>query len=190
MFNLLDPNISYMIVSATKETNTEQLNSINNNKLNTILYSRDYIITPVKGYYKSKWEDSFIAVCPNDNDTLRTDTIYILDNFGQDSIIVKYKGDVVVKKIKRNGEERDLDMLVYDSNLDNKTYIYNGYSFSFLEKKRYVFPKSKSELKPGMLIEYFNNERWNQRQIVNLDLEFEKTYNLLIKYNKLRFCPD
>jgi len=186
MFNLIDPNISYMLLSATKEGSNDLTNKIQNEKLNSILYSKDYNIIPVKGYLNGIWEDSFIAVCAYDNETLKTDVIFLIDYFNQDSIIVKYKGDTICKKIKMDGSEKNLGMIKYNSDEKNKTYIWGGNSFSFIEEKSYLFPKSKEDLKSGMIVEYFNNEKWTQREIKDLESEWENIYKLMSKYNKLR----
>ena len=37
-----------------------------------------------------------------------------------------------------------------------------------------------------MFVEYFNNNKWNQKQITNIESEYDKTFKLLIKYDKLR----
>ena len=187
MFNLLDKNISYIIVSPEKNDNSTLENNVNCEKLCSILYSKDYTIFPITGYYEGKYEKSFLAISSsNNNDDLRFDAIYVMDQFNQDSVIVKYKLDESVSKIYNDGSEKNLSLLVYDSNLNNKSYLYNGISFSFVENKRYFFPKKKEDLKDGMLIEYFNNNKWSQRYISNIDIEFDKMYKLLIKYEKVR----
>jgi len=190
MFNLIDPNISYMLLSASKEGSNDFINKIQNEKLNSVLYSKDYNIIPVKGYLNGIWEDSFIAVCAYDNETLKTDVIFLIDYFNQDSIIVKYKGDTICKKIKMDGSEKNLGMIKYNSDDKNKTYIWNGLSFSFIEEKSYFYPKSKDDLKVGMIVEYFNNEKWSQKQIKNLDSEWENIWKLMSKYSKLRLEID
>jgi hypothetical protein len=187
MFNLLDRNISYIIVSPEKKENNPSQNNINCEKLCSILYSKDYTIFPIAGYYDGKYEKSFLAISSsNNNDDLRFDAIYVMDQFEQESVIVKYHSDETASKISNDGSEKSLSLLVYDSNLQNKSYLYNGISFSFVENKRYYFPKKKEELKNGMLIEYFNNNKWTQRQVLNIDSEYEKLYKLLIKYEKVR----
>ena len=89
-------------------------------------------------------------------------------------------------KILSNGYEKPMSVALYNSDSNNKTYLYNGVSFSFIEEKRYYSPKQKSDLKNGMIVEYFNNSKWNTKQILNVDKEYEELYRLLIKYNKLR----
>lgn len=187
MFNLLDKNVSYIIVSPEKYSNTSLQNNVNCEKLCSILYSKDYTIFPITGFYEGKYEKSFLAISSsNNNDELRFDAIYVMDQFEQDSVIVKYKFDESVSKILNDGSEKTLSLLIYDSNLQNKSYLYNGISFSFVENKRYYFPKKKEDLKNGMLVEYFNNNKWHQREVSNIDVEYEKMYKLLIKYEKIR----
>lgn len=187
MFNLIDPNISYMLLSASKEGQNDAINKIQNEKLNSVLYSKDYNIIPVKGYLNGIWEDSFIAICSSDNESLKSDIIFLLDYFDQDSIIVKYKGDTILKKVSKDGKEKNLGMVKYNSDEKNKTYIWNGISFSFIEEKSYFYPKSKEDLKIGMIVEYFNNEKWNKREIKNLNSEWEDIWKLMSKYSKLRY---
>lgn len=187
MFNLSDPKISYIIVSPEIETNLPSDNNILCEKVCTILYAKGYTIIPVASYCEGRYEKSFISISSdNDNDVLRNDSIFLIEKFQQREIIVKYKEDTEATKIKFDGSEKFLHLTVYDSNLENKTYIHNGVSFSFVEKKRYFFPKRKEDLKSGMLVEYFNNNKWNTKEIVNIDSEYEKMFKLLIKYEKLR----
>lgn len=188
MFNLSDPNIGYMIVSSQNEETPKTDIKFLSDKMSNILYAKDYTLIPVTGYYNQMYEKSFIAVTVDDNDRLRTDAIYLMDEFNQGSVIIKYHGETTAKKILKDGSEIDLGIAIYDSELKNKTYIYNGVSFSFIEQKRYYFPKDKKELKPGMIVEYFNNNKWNSKQILNIDVEYEKMYKLLMKYEKLRIC--
>lgn len=188
MFNLSDQSISYIIISPEKDTNSLSENKIACNKLCNILYSKDYTIIPVTGYYNGRYEQSFISINNTNNDSLRKDAINLMDDFKQESIIVKYKGEDSPKKILNDGSEKLLGIILYDSNQENKTYLYNGVSFSFLEQKRYYFFKQKEELRNGMIVEFFSNDRWVEKKIDNIDVEYEKMYKLLIKYNKLRAC--
>jgi hypothetical protein len=114
------------------------------------------------------------------------DAIYLMDEFDQDTVIVKYKGDEIATKIESTGTEKPMSVAIYDSDLKNKTYLYNGVSFSFVEKKRYFFPKKKEDLKNGMIVEFFNNNKWIQRQVISIESEYEKMFKLLIKYEKIR----
>jgi hypothetical protein len=37
-----------------------------------------------------------------------------------------------------------------------------------------------------MIVEYYNNNIWNQKTINDLDSEYDKLYRLMIQYEKLR----
>ena len=111
-----------------------------------------------------------------------------MNQFSKKEIIIKYKGENMLSRINFDGSEIPIEVNYYDNNLNKKTYIHEGISFTLTEKKRYFFPKKKEELKSGMLIEYFNNNAWCQKQVANLDNEYEKMYKLLMKYEKIRVC--
>jgi hypothetical protein len=55
-----------------------------------------------------------------------------------------------------------------------------------VEKQLYIFPNSKKDFKSGMVVEYFSNNKWIEKRVDNVDLEFDKIYALMIKYNKVR----
>lgn len=189
MFNLTDKNISYLLISPEKNSNSVDENKIVCDKLCTLLYSRNYIIIPIMGYYEGQKENSFIAI-QNDTNEIRTDAIYLIEEFDQESIIVKYKDEVSAKRILSDGSESLLEVSIYESESKGKTYIYNGVSFSFLEQKRYQLLTDKSQLRKGMVIEFFNNNRWVEKRIDNIDVEYDKMYKLLMRYSKLRICTD
>jgi len=69
----------------------------------------------------------------------------------------------------------------------NRTsYLYEGLSFSFKEKIRYSKPKSKDDLKIGMIVEYQNKGKWVGYEIKNPQEDYDKLFKLLIKYDKVR----
>ena len=37
-----------------------------------------------------------------------------------------------------------------------------------------------------MIVELFSNNKWIEKKIVNPEEEFNKIYNLMMKYNKIR----
>jgi hypothetical protein len=176
MTNLENKNISFMLISSSKL-----------NDITSILYTKEYNISYIKSFYKEKYEDCIIAYSDVDNDILRSDVLFILDHFDESSIIIKYKNEEIVKKIFKNGSEKLLETIMYDNNNDDDIlYIINGISFSFTEVARYWIPTKKEDFKEGMTIEYFNNDKWNQIIVDNVDEEYENLYKLLIKYNKIR----
>jgi hypothetical protein len=126
-------------------------------------------------------------MCPDDNNSLRKDSIFLMDEFEQKSIIVKYKDDIEYKLIENTGEEFLLHIELYpDLNENRNLYVFNGISFAFEKKKRYFFPSKKEDIKKGMIVEYLNEDRWILKTINNVDLEYEKMYKLLMKYKKMR----
>lgn len=186
MINLIDKNVAYLLISPEKNFNLPLENQVACERLCSILYSKGYTILPVQGYYKNKYEKSFLAFTDDNNDDLRFDAIYLMDMFEQETVIVKYRGDEFANKIFKDGSEKNLNLSTYDSEMKDRTFLYNGLSFTFTESKKYFFPKKKEELKPGMIVEFFNNNKWTSKQVGNLDVEFERMYKLLIKYEKLR----
>ena len=178
MFNLSDKNISYLIFPS-------DLSTIEYERSCNILYSKDYSIIPISTY-EGKYERSYIAISSTDNDNLRFDAIFLTEQFNKSSVIIKYLGESNPTKILNDGSEIPMDVILYNEDINSKVYLYNGVSFSFLEKKIYFFPKKKDDFKNGMVIEYFNNNKWNTKSIHNIEQEFDKMYKLLIKYEKVR----
>ncbi len=172
---LEQPNASYIILSSSKLDD-----------MISILYAKEYNIIPIKGYYRGQYEDSIISYGPVDNDNLRKDTLFLLNHFHQDCAIIKYMGESNAKKIFKDGSEKPLGIVMYNTDSENISYLYNGTSFSFVESKRYWKPTKKEDFKIGMLVEYLNNNKWYERKVENPNLEFEELYKLLIKYDKIR----
>lgn len=173
--NLQNPNISYLI-----------LPSGNIDDMTSVLYAKEYQILPLQSYYKQSFNESAMGYSDVDNDTLRRDTLFLLNHFHQESAIIKYKGETTPKKIFRDGSERILELNMYNTNDELVSYLYRGLSFSFADAKRYWSPKSKDDFKSGMVIEYFNNNQWNERIVENPNIEWDKLYKLLTKYEKVR----
>lgn len=175
MIGLDQATSSYMIISSTKLDDIE-----------SVLYGRDYSIIPIKEFFQGEYNNSIISYGRVDNDNLRKDVLFLLDKFDQESAIIKYLGENIIKKIFKDGSEVPVDLNMYNTDLGKSSYLYNGYSFSFTESKRYFFPTRKEEIKSGMIIEFFNNNKWVEKQVSNPDLEYDKLYKLLMKYNKVR----
>jgi hypothetical protein len=174
MTGLESSQSSYIILSAGRI-----------NEMTTVLYSKEYQILPIQGYFNGVFEDSVIAY-GQDNETLRRDVIFLLDHFQQESAIIKYQGETNTKTVFFDGSEYPMDLLMYNTDSTKKTYIHNGISFAFKEAKRYWIPKTMEDLKVGMIVEYMNNNKWYEKKVQNPSEEWEKLYKLLIKYDKLR----
>ncbi len=150
------------------------------------LYSREYTILEIKGYYDGSFDDYLICWGQSNDDIMR-DTRKIIREFNQDSVIFKLSGDLNAKKIFKSGEIKDLGVVMYNTDSNNISYLHNGISFSFLERKSYKFPKNKEDFKNGMVVEcYSKSGEWVKRTVEDLDSEFPKLYSDLSKYNRVR----
>jgi hypothetical protein len=186
MFDLNNINTSYLLISPEKKNNYPIDNKFSCDKLLNILYAKDYTILQINSYHKNLYENSFIAISPDDNsNVLREDSLYIMNEFDLDSVYVKYRNESVVN-VLNDGSEIPMSVTIYDNDTNIKTYLYNGMSFSLKEEKRYFFPNRKEDLKNGMIVEYFNSSKWIEKKINNVDVEYENMFKLLIKYKKLR----
>ena len=173
--NLQEQNMSYVILSSDKLDD-----------MISILYAKEYQIIPIKGYYRGQYEDSVIAFGRVDNDNLRKDVLFLINHFHQECAIIMYLGETSVKKIFKDGSENPLGIVMYNTDAENISYLYNGVSFSFVEQVRYWKPTKKEDFRVGMLVEYFNKDKWYERLVEDPSQEYEKIYKLLIKYNKVR----
>ena len=173
MLDLKSPQISFLLLSS-------------DNALSSYLYSRDYYIIDIKEYYEGKFGDSILAFTSIESNELRRDSIHIMEHFGQECAIIKYKDDYSPKKIFRDGQERPMDIILYNTDSNNRSYILNGLSFSFIEEQQYYIPRKKDDFKVGMIVELFSNNKWIEKKVHNPEIEFEKMYALLMKYNKIR----
>ena len=186
MINLNDVNISFMMCSPEHTLLSQIDNNFRCNKFMNMLYAMNYSVLPIYSYEKGIYEKNYLAICSEDNEVLRSEAIYMMNEFSKNEIIVKYRGENILSKIIFDGNEIPVEVNYYDNNENNKTYIHEGVSFTLTDKKRYFFPKRKEDLKVGMMIEYFNNNRWCPKQVNNIDMEYDRMYNLLMKYEKIR----
>lgn len=182
---MFDKNSHYIIISAFDKNNDDQVNKILTSKLENLLYSKDYNFKKV--YTNEKV--SFIAQkkekIDNINNELRYDSIELIHEFYQNECIVKYEKEDDVKKIMQDGSERKLKIIKYNEDADY-SYYSNGFSFSFINMQEYFYPKKKSDLKKGMIVEMHSKNKWISKKIKDLDKEWEKMYSILIRYGKLR----
>lgn len=162
------------------------ISSSNIDDMISIIYSKDYQIIPISGFYKGQYEDSIMIFGKVDNDTLRQDVLQLLNIFHEDCAIIKYLNETGAKKIFKDGQERPLGIVLYNTDSENISYLHNGISFSFVESTRYWKPTKKEDFTVGMMVEYFNNNKWYQKEVSNPNEEYEKFFKLLIKYDKLR----
>lgn len=175
MIGLQQPNTSFMLISSEKLSD-----------MVSILYAKEYQIIPIKGFYKGNYEDSVMAFSNVDNDTLRNDVLQLINFFKEECAIVKYRGEGNSKKLFKDGSEKPLGVVMYNTDSENISYLHNGVSFSFVETVRYWKPKKLEDFRVGMMIEYFNNNKWYQKEVKDPSEEWEKLYKLLTKYEKVR----
>lgn len=185
MFNLHGKNTSYIIVSPENSSDSE-IDRINCEKVYSILYSKDYSVIPIKGYFNGQFENSFIGISNDCNNVLRKDAIFLLEELSNKNMIIKYHNEEYPKMIFSDGSEVILNASIYEINENYKTYIYNGLSFSFTPQKRYRYLSNRLELKNDMIVEYFNNDNWVEKKILNVEIEYNNMYKLLMQYGKLR----
>lgn len=177
LINLLDSKISYIIVES---------NTFNFEKLNSILYSKDFTLFNISKFSNGKYIKSLLALSNYDNNDLRKESIFILEEFNMNSIYVKYKNETYISTIDKLGREHINDLKYYDNDLTKDQFIFEGISFTINKKDRYYFPKQKSDLKNDLIVEIYNNNNWIEKQIFNIDIEYDRMYKLLIKYEKIR----
>lgn len=177
--NLDNVNSSYIITSSN---NIESLRSF--------LFGKGYSIIDITGYYNGEFEESVIAWSPINNEELKKDAKKILEIFNQDSLILKTVGNKNPTKLFRTGKERELGVIMYNTDNSNKSYLYNGISFSFQEKKSYKFLKEEFEFKKGMVVECESRDGWVEKEIKEPSIEYKNVYSILVKYNKVRILAD
>lgn len=170
-----NPSSQYIIISS------EKLNDII-----SVLHAKCYTVITIKGLYHGHYEDSVLAYGDVNNDELRKDVLLLLKLFNQDCSIVKYSGESGAKKLFPDGSEKPLGIVMFNTDSDNKSYLCDGLSFSFVESKRYWTPKKEEDIKHGMIIEYLNNNKWFQKVVEDPKKDWEDLIKLLVKYNKVR----
>lgn len=175
MLGLEHPQSSYIVISSSMR---EQICSV--------LYSKGYQLLSVAGYFEGKFDESIMAFGSGSNDDLRRDTLFLLGRFCENSAIVKYIGESDARKVFFDGSEYPMQVVMYNTDSKNKSYIHEGISFSFVEKERYWMPKRQEDIRAGMVVEYMNNNQWYERIVVDPRVEWEKMYRLLVKYEKIR----
>ena len=86
MLNLLDKNVSYIIISPYSNYLTNYENKILLERICSVLYPKNYTIFPIYSFFNGIKESSILAICSEDNNTLRKDSIFFIDKFCQKNI--------------------------------------------------------------------------------------------------------
>jgi hypothetical protein len=170
-----NPSSQYIIISS------EKLDDVI-----SVLHAKCYTVLPIKGFYHGQYEDSVLAYGDVQNDELRKDVLLLLKLFSQDCAIVKYSEESGAKKLFPDGSEKPLGIVMFNTDSDNKSYLYDGLSFSFVESKRYWTPKKLEDIKQGMIVEYLSNNKWFQKIVDNPKKDWDDLIKLLVKYDKVR----
>jgi hypothetical protein len=191
MFKLTDENTTYILICPESEKASKLENYWNCERACSVLYSKDQTVLPINELRRGKYYKNYLGISSlSNNDEIRKEYLHILEFLDLESCIIKYVGEQQPKLLHKSGQEKLLSFSTYESVEDSSIYIHDGVSFCFKEVERYFFPNKKEQLKNGMIVEYFNNNKWNKKQIDNIDEEFDKMYKLLIKYNKLRIISN
>jgi hypothetical protein len=178
-----DPYINYIIISAYQSKEDDLKNRMGYSKLQDSLIFKDFTILPMGGN-----RPSILAYKENyDNDELRYDAIELMDEYKQEYVIVKYSGEEIAKKILYDGREDLLGVVEYKGDENNHNFFVEGKAFSFEPRKRYIKPGSLKDFEKGMIVEFKNNNgEWQEKEVRDPEVEYERMYKLLIKYDKIR----
>jgi len=186
-----EKNLSYIIISAYNSKLSELDNKIQQSRLEDELYHRDY--TLFKGN-QSKVNNFFLGYKqPKDNNIvehntdMKYDAIELLDVFKQEKCIIKYWNESYAKEFLYDGIEKPLCVIPYTGEETDYNMIIEDVGFSFSPKKMYKLVESKSDLLKYSIVEIQNNQgEWIEKKIIDLDVEYERLYKVMLKYKKVR----
>lgn len=189
MSNLLDVSTSYILF--TPDTASSEYSWICE-KYTSLTHAKGYSdveLTSIGGdQIYNKTYISYYTQC--DNDKIRRDALALLTEFDKNSIIVKYSWENKPKMILSDGSERLLDIRFYSNEITERIYIHNGISFGFETIKRFYFPSKKQDLHKNMIIELYNDTKWVEYIVDDVDSEWEDIYKIFAKYEKIRIHRD
>lgn len=163
-------------------------NNINIDNEQTILDKFGYDMT----YIKQIDSDGVLydtVIAYNDavsNNTIRENVLYLLNIYDDAYAYVKYHGEDFVNMVSKDGTEVPLDIIKENNNKGYDVFLINGYWYSFIKKPIYRKPTKMSDFKKGMVVEFYNNNRWNTMVVENPPKEYDTIYKLFIKYDKIR----
>lgn len=181
---LNDPYINYIIISAYQSDEDDLKNRLEHSRLQDKLIFRDFTILEMGG---NGSVPSLLAYKDCDNNELRYDAIELMDDFKQEFVIVKYLNEGDAKKIVHDGSELLLGVVEYSGDNSHHNFFVEGSVFSFEPRKRYWDPKKVSDFSEGMVVEILdNNNQWIEKVIKDPEVEYERMYKVLIKYDKIR----
>lgn len=157
------------------------------NKVNSsanYLWGIGYIVDFFKN---NEGKDCIIAYHPDfDNQRMNLDVLIMQKHSLLENAFIKYLGNEYITSIDSNGKEIPNKIDYYNTSESINYFILNDLVFSFLPMKRYFYPKDKSSFKQGMVVELFNNNKWQEKIIENVDDDFDNFLKLFISHNKVR----
>ena len=179
-----DPYINYIIISAYHSKEEDFKNRLEHSRLLDKLIFRDFTVMEMG---TDNGQSSILAYKECSDNELRYDAIELMDDFKQEFVIVKYKDEVDAKKISHEGREYLLGVVEYSGEDNHHNFYVEGAGFSFEPRKRYWTPSKPSDIKAGMVVEFMdNNNQWVSKEVRDPEVEYERMYKTLVKYNKLR----
>ena len=170
-----DLDVSYIIIS---DTNIDNISSY--------LYSRDYKLIEMTKFKDGTFTDCLVGITEKIKSDVMSDINHISNHFKLQFVIAKFFGDECPVRLNENGTIDDLDLIMYDTNLDLDSYIKDGVSFSFVKKKKYSYPKEKKDFKVDMIIECYSSNGWIEKIVKDVDSEFDSIYSILSKFDRVR----
>jgi hypothetical protein len=179
-----------MIVSPARDLRDQSAAVLESSRAQSLLYGRNYTLISLTGYSGGVYDRSFLAYGQDDNDSLRSDAIAYMRESTEPDVVVKYSGTTGLTLISRDGSEYPLSVHPYDGSEGVRAFIHGSDCFTLRRERRYRMVETREEIKRGMVMEYFNNNKWNEVRVSDPDTEYDRMYRLLIKYNKLRVCID
>lgn len=160
-------------------------NNIHINEQINYLSVKDYNIIYIDERRGDMLYTSLFCVKNNiTDDELKADAMFIINSMDADKLIIKYNNDKNANELVKNNEYPLIILNNYDINAYN--YIINGNYISFRRSKQYWIPEKKEDFTKGMILEYFNNNKWNIQKVNDPEKEYDDMYKLLLKYKKLR----
>ncbi len=187
MINLGNDKRGIIIITSDNTSISDFDRKFHGERIYSVLSSKEFEIIPIKCYKDNSIYESFLCLSEiYDSNEFRKEILHILEFLDLDSSFVKYPSSDDFVLISRTGTEEKHVLKMYEESKNDLKFIYESIFFSFEKKQSYFYPKKSNHLKNGLIVEYFNNEKWNSKEIKNVDEEFDKMYKLLMKYDKLR----
>lgn len=151
----------------------------------SFIYSRGWTSYSIKFLNESGLLDDWIlSFTLNDNNSLRKDSIHLMEHFGVDKIFLKYKEEFDPKILENNGNELECSIKKWGES--NYNWTFNGQSFSISLSHRWIKPNKMEDFKVGSIVECLSSGKWIRRKVEDPKKEWEDIYKLMVQWNKVR----